>query len=1856
MGLALAVFVGAAFYLAVPAPPVPVAEEPAAHGELAGAERTRAEAMRRIAAESAGTIEPPSVAAADVTAPRPPGNAMAPVPPEGYAFATVHELKTRPLASPPVAEQEAVPDWLGSGEARQRLVAQAAGAGRDWAFGWIARAGDATQEEVERALEGHGAQVLGGAGGLLRARLPGDLGRLDQIARLAPVAGVGALPPGAKAPAQLARDAQQRAAGDRAPVFVTLMADDPDGRWRRALEAMGAQVGWFDADTRAYAANVPYGSLTALTAADFVQAVEPVGRVTAALHAAAPAMGVDALRTHDAATGLFSGIGGASVPVGVMDTGLNINHVDISSNRRSVCGGNFEATGQPRQNDQDLWVDGLGHGTHVTGIFVGSGTASPGLAGMAPLAQDIRFAKALNRQGGGTALAWSRAQDWLSRPSACGPHPAVKPLVLNSSLGVASALWEARTVIERKLDAVIWRARQLYTISAGNGDERNFVNQAAAKNVLSVGAVGNHGRLASFSSRGPTADGRLFPHVVGTGVAIAAARGAGSEREYVINSGTSMSAPAVAGVAALIMDTAPALRERPAAVRALLMASAVKPDAFFEQRDLPWLLFEGRGRYRLDNGDGPGALQHSYGLGKASARTSVLSRDAADGWFSGAAEAEVTAGNFAYQDIVVPPGAKRLDVVLTWNEPAAETISPSVLNDLDLWVDRGVTCGPDAGACGDRASRSVVDNVEWVILRNPAPGTYRLKAVPRRVFGPAPRAGIAWTVIRGPTTPQLAVAAARPLVETAPNRAFNVDLTLSVDGYVAAGTQLRVDCRARQDSNACEMVEFFVPHASTASREDGLSRSLSRETNLGIALGELGAGEQQQVTLRFKGQPAPDSFRLHFTASAWNGAAASTSVAVRVGDDESAAPAAAGRPPNDDFAAAARLTGASGRAAPAHILLATEEAAEPALIFERDRPRTVWYRWRAPATGPARFTIARGQPVGLADQVYLDLYRGDRIVSLQQLVSSKLGGGMTFFAEAGTDYVIRLAIGSNLIAAPPPGGPRRFDTAPVELRWAPGGAPANDDFADAIALGDASAVEGNNQGATLEPGELVGQDLQLATYYQEGIAASVWYRWTAPTTGDWRFSVDRRHLRALALVGDDVASARLVSGAAAQRATFPARAGEEYRIAVVASSALFGGTDYRLSWAPAARAGSPHDDFANAEPIPGPLYASRFDLNNATVEPGEPPETGARTAWWSWQADADGDVTWRAASNYSELIRFLFFGQIVEFPVPVNFALRFAAFGGDSLATLTPLAASGADTTTRSELTFEAAAGRRYWFSIGLPKDAALAELPSNLLVRFSSGPTPANDSLAQALALEGAAGTFSGSNEFATVEPGEKTGAHGDSSLWWTWQPPEADVWYRFVLQQGRGVVSVYKQVGVGFDGLELVAVSNGAIGQHEVLFQAEEGARYVIRLGAIYQDADELQGGERGSFELSWEVDGAPVWLRYAGFVATGVVNDDGVALQLATVIGGAANGDGTALYANTAAGLRVFQRNPETGALTLSQALDPVGPTPATLFWDDESGSLITGSCEGWHRFRAAADGEDGPMLEYVGALDGDTPCADSWATHRNHTGTARAALFSGGFVYVLQQGQGVAGGGILNVAQAIDTYALDLESGSLAFVDTLDGSDFRAIAAHGDGMHMYAVGESRLFVLRRDAESGALSLVRTLVSDDGEGTGIEGMTETSTLAVDASNQYLFVFSERGLRTLVFDLREDPAQPRFMDAVLAQAGGGAPTGPLLRDECYSAQVRGTSSAVDVFCSGFVYSVAIRSDGSVRQTEYLAPGQRDRFGRLVPTYDSGCSVGCASRPATSAQVGVASADGKHLYAIYAKPQIVIFERAGGF
>ena len=140
--------------------------------------------------------------------------------------------------------------------------------------------------------------------------------------------------------------------------------------------------------------------------------------------------------------------------------------------------------------------------------------------------------------------------------------------VVNSSVGYTT--WDdgtgyayedlngdvARTTIAADLAAF---RGIVVVVSAGNEGSKSwrYLNVPAdGDSVVAVGAVDDVGDLAGFSSVGPTSDGRIKPDVVAMGMGVYCAD-SGSPDAYQFRSGTSFSAPLVAGVCALLLEIHP---------------------------------------------------------------------------------------------------------------------------------------------------------------------------------------------------------------------------------------------------------------------------------------------------------------------------------------------------------------------------------------------------------------------------------------------------------------------------------------------------------------------------------------------------------------------------------------------------------------------------------------------------------------------------------------------------------------------------------------------------------------------------------------------------------------------------------------------------------------------------------------------------------------------------------------------------------------------------------------------------------------------------------------------------------------------------------------------------------------------------------------------------------------------------------------------------------------------------------------------------------------------------------------------------------------------------------------------------
>jgi len=121
----------------------------------------------------------------------------------------------------------------------------------------------------------------------------------------------------------------------------------------------------------------------------------------------------------------------------------------------------------------------------------------------------------------------------------------------------------------------------LVVTAAGNDgpNSRSISTPADGDSVLSIGAEDSLGTIAFFSSRGPTADGRIKPDFTAPGVAVCVVTGVGQVRR---GDGTSFATPLLAASAALVKQMHPTLL--PMDLRAAFRSTATKqasPDTIY---------------------------------------------------------------------------------------------------------------------------------------------------------------------------------------------------------------------------------------------------------------------------------------------------------------------------------------------------------------------------------------------------------------------------------------------------------------------------------------------------------------------------------------------------------------------------------------------------------------------------------------------------------------------------------------------------------------------------------------------------------------------------------------------------------------------------------------------------------------------------------------------------------------------------------------------------------------------------------------------------------------------------------------------------------------------------------------------------------------------------------------------------------------------------------------------------------------------------------------------------------------------------------------------------------------------------
>ena len=342
------------------------------------------------------------------------------------------------------------------------------------------------------------------------------------------------------------------------------------------------------------------------------------------------------------------GLSGDGEIIGVADTGLDSGdlaalHPDF--NGRVACIKSYPITtdyashiDNPGADDGPADLDS-GHGTHVTGSVLGSGSASAGLPGQTSLIRGLAYNSKLVFQAIEQEMEWKDPAFFskYGRFILSG-----LPLNLNDlfddaytqGVRIHSNSWGggdpgAYDTQCEQLDRFIWEHKDFCVlIAAGNdGSDRNQDGQVdpmsvsspgTAKNCITIGAceslrpifsnltygswwpqdypvaplhdvlIANQpDEVAAFSSRGPTLDGRTKPDLVAPGTFILSTRstriapnnmawaGFTPSRMYFFMGGTSMATPLAAGAAGLIREYLRKIQNLPNPSAALIKAALI---------------------------------------------------------------------------------------------------------------------------------------------------------------------------------------------------------------------------------------------------------------------------------------------------------------------------------------------------------------------------------------------------------------------------------------------------------------------------------------------------------------------------------------------------------------------------------------------------------------------------------------------------------------------------------------------------------------------------------------------------------------------------------------------------------------------------------------------------------------------------------------------------------------------------------------------------------------------------------------------------------------------------------------------------------------------------------------------------------------------------------------------------------------------------------------------------------------------------------------------------------------------------------------------------------------------------------
>jgi len=451
---------------------------------------------------------------------------------------------------------------------------------------------------------------------------------------------------------------------------------------------------------------------------------------------------------------------------------------------------------------------------------------------------------------------------------------------------------------------------------------------------------------------------------------------------------------------------------------------------------------------------------------------------------------------------------------------------------------------------------------------------------------------------------------------------------------------------------------------------------------------------------------------------------------------------------------------------------------------------SLWWEWTAPSRDRIAWVQRSGPPPWI--NVHTSSDGSGSMASLRLLASRpssfRPSPGQTYYFQIGTASEASVGVLDLVL--------RNLDNPTVAISSE---GPLNDHFADRVPMGSALPARGGADplGATLEEGEP----------YRSSRYGSLWWSWTAPSTGTFALrstSVDGSLVRIYR--GTLAGGLTLVDSARESWSLFPAEAGVEYAVGVYAEGFDAAGPHARgermVAFEIDAGPGeAPNDDFASRIDL-GAVATVEVGGSNvgATAEPGEPAHAGtdaARSVWWSWTSPAT--ATFRIEA--------------------VGALMRVGVYQGTSPAALVEVA-SGDD-----PLELEAQAGVEYVLALDAGGLREFTLKIGEVVIEPPPADAP-NDDFAAAIVRTESFWSGRVSNFGSTLEDGEPLHA-GDSSqsgsVWWNWTAP-ADAPVTVAVSNG---LSTYVSIYLGDAPGSLVPVTYGL---GSVRFRAVAGTTYRV------------------------------------------------------------------------------------------------------------------------------------------------------------------------------------------------------------------------------------------------------------------------------------------------------------------------------------------------------------------------------------------------------------------------------------------